>query len=129
MRSNRRLHDKKLLTFFCFISLVCCRRGSKMLNYYDNPGLEKFKFIFFYSDSFRYIYLARMRFTSSNRHAGMTLGELATQAVTFGKCKITKFAFCRLRVVVHPSALQPYVRSNFNPQLKLHGANLSTPKG
>jgi len=47
----------------------------------------------------------------SDRHAGVTLGEIAAQTATYGEGELTKkFAFrpSSIRFVVHPRALQPY---------------------
>ena len=55
--------------------------------------------VFFYSNSFNYTYLTRMRFTSSARHAGMTFGELVAQAVTSDEYELIKFAFSCMRFV------------------------------
>ena len=65
-------------------------------------------FRFFHSVSYRYPYLTRVRFISSDRHAGMTLDDIAVQAVSSGECELTKFASSCIRLVMHPSALQPY---------------------
>ena len=50
-----------------------------------------------------------MRFTSSDGQAGMTLGEMAAQAVTSGECELIKFAFSCIGFMVHPRALWLYV--------------------
>ena len=61
--------------------------------------------VFFHSDSYRCTYLTRGRFAWSDRHAGMTRGEIAAQAVTFGEYELTKFAFSCIRFVVRPAAV------------------------
>jgi len=47
----------------------------------------------------------------SDRHAGITLGEIAAQAATSGECELTKFAFSFMHFVVHASALQSYLET------------------
>jgi len=48
----------------------------------------------------------RALITLSDRHAGKTLGEIATQVATSGECELTTFAFRGIRfAVVHASAL------------------------
>jgi len=46
------------------------------------------------------------RLTLSDRHTGMTLGEIAAQAATSGECELTIYAFSYIRFVEHPSDLQ-----------------------
>ena len=60
--------------------------------------------LFFY----RHPYLIRMRITPSDKHAGMTLDEIAAQAAIFAECELTKFSFSCIRFGVHPSALRLY---------------------
>jgi len=62
----------------------------------------------------------------SDRHAGMTHGEIAAQAATSGECELTKFAFSCIRFVVHPSTMQPYEGHELPAEAAI---NLSTPKG
>jgi len=42
---------------------------------------------FIYSDSYSDTSKTRAQFTLSDRHAGMTLGEIAAQAATSGECE------------------------------------------
>ena len=63
---------------------------------------------FFYSDSYRYTYLTRARFTSSDRYAGMTLGRIAAPHGDLWRVWTNQICPGCIRSVVHPSTLQPY---------------------
>jgi len=73
--------------------------------------VDRKKFRFFYSDTYRDTSNARARFTISDIHAGLTQRHNScTSSDLWRVCYITKFAFSCIRFVVHPiaSILQPY---------------------
>jgi len=90
------------------------------------PPNVKGKVFVFYCDSYRDISKTRARFTLSDKHAGMTLGEIAAQAATSGECELNRFALSCINFVLHPNVLQPYEGLKLPTEA---GTKLSTPKG